>query len=138
MLRVCGVIGTITPTKNKPKPWTGRFRQKAPTNLHNDTPVSGINPQNKQLQEEVTFVFFFTYLIIITVTILIYAVGYRGPINAVFCTVCILLMWFESAFGICWGCKIYYGLIKLKVIKEPKVVPACPGGVCPISIKKTK
>lgn len=65
---------------------------------------------------------------------LIYIVGLRGPITASICFVCITLFWLETSFGICIGCKIYYGLMKIGLIKEPVYRPACPGGVC--SVKK--
>jgi hypothetical protein len=48
-----------------------------------------------------------------------------GPINMLVCATCLTLMFFESAFGICIGCKIYNALRdwlgaqggKLKVIE---------------------
>lgn len=67
-----------------------------------------------------------------TMIVLIYALGVRGPINLAICSVCLFFMWMESAFGICVGCKIYYGFIKIGIIKEPVQRPACPGGVCQI------
>lgn len=46
-----------------------------------------------------------------------------GPANLLVCAACITLMLFESAFGICLGCKLYnlFG-------KTPAQL--CPGGVC--------
>ena len=41
-------------------------------------------------------------------------------------------MYFESVFGICVGCKLYYLAIKLKLIKKPKDNPKCMGGSCEI------
>lgn len=73
-----------------------------------------------------------------TVSILIYVVGYRGYVNLGFCIVCLGLMWLESAFGICVGCKMYYKLMDWGWIKKPKVMPACPGGVCAIDFSKKK
>ena len=46
-----------------------------------------------------------------------------GPINALVCATCLLLMFFETAFGICIGCRIYNALNKEKA-------QLCPGGVC--------
>lgn len=46
-----------------------------------------------------------------------------GPINALVCATCLLLMFFETAFGICIGCRIYNALYKEKA-------QLCPGGVC--------
>ncbi|MFH0935049.1 MAG: DUF4395 domain-containing protein [Pseudomonadota bacterium] len=45
-----------------------------------------------------------------------------GPINLIVCSLCLLLLFFETAFGICLGCMIYnlfHGKAEL-----------CPGGVC--------
>jgi hypothetical protein len=64
--------------------------------------------------------------------LLLFVFDVRGPINLAACTLCLTFMWFETSFGICVGCKIYYGLISLGVIKQPEIAPACPGGACPI------
>lgn len=49
----------------------------------------------------------------------------RGPINMVTCLTCLMLLFFESAFGICIGCKIYNLFNKEKA-------QLCPGNVCEI------
>lgn len=64
--------------------------------------------------------------------VLLYVFEVRGLINLIVCLICLTFMWMETSFGICIGCKIYYGLIKIGLIKEPKYAPACPGGACPI------
>jgi hypothetical protein len=46
-----------------------------------------------------------------------------GPINMLVCGTCLLLMFFESAFGICIGCKLYNWL-------RPAQAQLCPGGAC--------
>ena len=46
-----------------------------------------------------------------------------GPINLLVCSACLTLMFFESAFGICIGCKLY------NVFNKDKA-QLCPGGVC--------
>lgn len=46
-----------------------------------------------------------------------------GPVNVLVCGLCLLLMFFESAFGICIGCKLYQLLTK-------DAAQLCPGGVC--------
>ena len=51
-----------------------------------------------------------------------------NPMKVVVCILCFALLFFESAFSICVGCKIY-GLFK----KDP--VTHCPGGVCEIRTK---
>ncbi len=68
--------------------------------------------------------------------ILMFVLNIKGMINLSVCLVCLSFMWLESTCGICVGCKIYYGLIKLGVITEPKIRPACPGGICQVPLKK--
>lgn len=46
-----------------------------------------------------------------------------GPVNLLVCALCLLLLFFEAAFGICLGCKIYNFFNKEKA-------QHCPGGVC--------
>ncbi len=46
-----------------------------------------------------------------------------GPVNLIVCALCLTLMFFESAFGICLGCKLYNLLQKQKA-------QLCPGGLC--------
>jgi hypothetical protein len=48
-----------------------------------------------------------------------------GPINLIVCGLCLLLMFFESAFGICLGCKIY------NLFNREKA-QLCPGGACEV------
>jgi hypothetical protein len=48
-----------------------------------------------------------------------------GPINLLICLACLLLLFFETAFGICLGCKIYNFFNKEKA-------ELCPGGSCEI------
>lgn len=46
-----------------------------------------------------------------------------GPLNLLVCSVCMTLLFFETAFGICLGCKLYAALAR----KPPQ---ACPGQAC--------
>lgn len=46
-----------------------------------------------------------------------------GPINLIVCAICLTLLFFETAFGICIGCKLY------KVFNKQQA-QLCPGGVC--------
>lgn len=48
-----------------------------------------------------------------------------GPINMIVCSICLLLLFFETAFGICIGCKVYNRFNKEKA-------QLCPGGVCEV------
>ena len=49
----------------------------------------------------------------------------RGPINILTCALCLLLLFFESAFGICVGCKLYN-------LFHREQAQLCPGGVCEV------
>jgi hypothetical protein len=49
--------------------------------------------------------------------------GVIGPVNMLVCGTCLLLLFFESSFGICIGCKLYDLFSKNKV-------ELCPGNVC--------
>ena len=46
-----------------------------------------------------------------------------GPINVLVCSMCLILLFFETAFGICIGCNIYNMFNK-------EQAQLCPGGVC--------
>lgn len=48
-----------------------------------------------------------------------------GPINLVVCATCLVLMFFETAFGICIGCKLYN-------LFHKDAAQLCPGGVCEV------
>ena len=48
-----------------------------------------------------------------------------GPINMLVCATCLTLMFFESAFGICVGCKIYNAL-------PGRQAQHCAGGACEV------
>lgn len=53
-----------------------------------------------------------------------------GPINLIVCATCLTLLFFETAFGICIGCKLYNLFSKDKA-------QLCPGGVCAVSPAKS-
>lgn len=46
-----------------------------------------------------------------------------SPITGIICLICLLFLFFESAFGICLGCKVYQWFYKEKA-------RYCPGEVC--------
>lgn len=54
---------------------------------------------------------------------------YMGPANMLICGACLLLMFFETAFGICLGCKLYNAFNREKA-------QLCPGGVCEVPAQK--
>lgn len=48
------------------------------------------------------------------------------------CLICLILLYFETAFGICVGCKFYYLAINLKLLKKPVEKPNCMGDACEV------
>ncbi len=57
-----------------------------------------------------------------TMFLLVVINNVMGPINLLVCSLCLLLLFFESAFGICLGCMLYR-----LFNNKPEL---CPGGVC--------
>lgn len=64
----------------------------------------------------------------IAVVMMVWSFGlnYAGPVALLGCVACILLLFFESAFGICIGCAIYNAIF-------PGKAQLCPGGSCEIT-----
>jgi hypothetical protein len=54
---------------------------------------------------------------------------YMGPLNMLVCGSCLTLMFFESAFGICLGCKLYN-------VFNREQAQLCPGGVCEVTVRR--
>jgi hypothetical protein len=46
------------------------------------------------------------------------------------CILCLLMLYLETAFAICVGCKVYDLFIKIKLLPKPKVKPNCMGNSC--------
>ncbi|MEY3669096.1 MAG: hypothetical protein RL258_491 [Pseudomonadota bacterium] len=69
------------------------------------------------------FAWFIGFLLALTMLYLVVIQGVIGPINLVVCGLCLLLMFFESAFGICIGCWLYNRM-------RPDIAQLCPGGAC--------
>jgi hypothetical protein len=65
-----------------------------------------------------------------TMFILMVIVNSYSPITGVLCLICLCFLFFESAFGICLGCKFYPLFFKEKPQR-------CPGEVCDARSKQT-
>ena len=52
-----------------------------------------------------------------------------SPITGIGCLICLVFLFFESAFGICLGCKVY------KLVYKEKA-QYCPGEVCDVKSKQ--
>lgn len=64
-----------------------------------------------------------------TMFILMVIVNSYSPITGVICLICLIFLFFESAFGICLGCKFYSLFYKEKA-------QYCPGEVCDVKSKQ--
>lgn len=69
------------------------------------------------------------FVLALTMLYLVVLNNVIGPINLIVCSVCLILLFFESAFGICLGCKVYNLFNKEKA-------QLCPGGVCEVESDK--
>jgi len=65
-----------------------------------------------------------------TMFVFIVVINSYSPITGVICLVCLLFLFFESAFGICLGCKFYPLFFK----EKPQI---CPGEICDIRSKQS-
>ena len=60
-----------------------------------------------------------------TMFVLMVVVNSYSPITGIICLICLIFLFFESAFGICLGCKFYPLFFKERV-------QYCPGEVCEV------
>jgi hypothetical protein len=56
-------------------------------------------------------------------------ISYFEPV-CLLCIICLILMYLETAFGICVGCKLYQFAITIKLLPKPKERPNCMGNSC--------
>lgn len=63
------------------------------------------------------------FVLALTMLYLIVLNNVIGPINLIVCAACLILLFFETAFGICIGCKVYN-------LFNREAAQLCPGGVC--------
>ena len=61
--------------------------------------------------------------------VLVVVVNSYSPITGIICMVCLIFLFFESAFGICLGCKFYSLVYKEKA-------QYCPGEVCDVKSRQ--
>lgn len=64
-----------------------------------------------------------------TMFIFMVLVNSFSPITGIVCLICLIFLFFESAFGICLGCKVYSMIYKEKA-------QYCPGEVCDVKSKQ--
>ena len=64
-----------------------------------------------------------------TMFVLMVLMNTYSPVSGIICFVCLIFLFFESAFGICLGCKFYR-----LVYREAPVL--CPGEVCEVKARQ--
>jgi len=70
-------------------------------------------------------------LVLATITFVhIVILNASSPISGLICLICLLFLFFETAFGICLGCKFYSMFYKEKA-------QHCPGEACELKSKQT-
>ena len=69
-------------------------------------------------------------VVLATITFIHIAVlNARSPITGIICLICLIFLFFETAFGICLGCKFYSMFYKEKA-------QYCPGEFCDVKLKQ--
>lgn len=89
--------------------------------------VSGQNPEYVGAEQK-KYAWVIGFSISVIMFFLLVVVNAYSAITGIACLLCLILMFFESAFGICLGCKIY-GLIKKDKVQ------LCPGEICDLKSK---
>lgn len=71
--------------------------------------------------------FAWTLGLLIAIGMMIWVVGlnHAGPVAIVGCLTCLVLLFFETAFGICLGCRLFQ-------LFWPEKAKLCPGGACEV------
>ncbi len=55
--------------------------------------------------------------------------SYFEPV-CMLCLICMLMLYLETAFGICVGCHLYKFAVAIKLLPKPKEKPNCMGDSC--------
>ena len=84
--------------------------------VHNQTPEY-VGAKKKK------FAWIVGIVLALTMFILLVVVNSYSPITGIICLICLIFLFFESAFGICLGCKFYSLIYREKA-------QYCPGEVC--------
>ena len=57
--------------------------------------------------------------------------SYFEPV-CMLCIICLVLLYLETAFGICVGCKLYFLAVRFKLLPKPAEKPNCMGDSCEV------
>lgn len=90
--------------------------------------VSNQNPEYVGAAQK-KFAWYIGLVLSATMFVLMAILNTYSYITGIVCLICLILMFFETAFGICLGCKIY------KIFNKEKV-QYCPGEVCDLKAKQ--
>lgn len=90
--------------------------------------VSNQNPEYVGAKQK-KFAWYIGLVLSATMFVLMVVLNTYSYITGIVCLICLILMFFETAFGICLGCKIY------KIFNRD-TVQHCPGEICDIMEKQ--
>lgn len=90
--------------------------------------VSNQNPEYVGAKQK-KFAWYIGLVLSATMFVLMVIINTYSYITGIVCLLCLILMFFETAFGICLGCKIY------KIFNKGKT-QYCPGEVCDLKAKQ--
>ncbi|MBP7822973.1 DUF4395 domain-containing protein [Candidatus Gracilibacteria bacterium] len=84
--------------------------------VHNQVPEYAGAPQKR-------FAWAIGWIMSLIMIIVVVVLGYQGLFGRIMCVLCLTFLFFESAFGVCVGCKMY-------TFFTHKKAHLCPGGAC--------
>jgi hypothetical protein len=90
--------------------------------------VSNQTPEYVGAQQK-KFAWYIGISLALIMFVLLNIVNSYSPITGIICLICLIFLFFESAFGICLGCKFYSMVYKEKA-------QYCPGEVCDVNTKQ--
>ncbi len=99
----------------------------APTLIIGRLIVRNQNPEYVGAKQK-KFAWIIGVVLAVTMFILVVILNSYSPISGLICFICLIFLLFESAFGICIGCKVYSLVYKEKA-------QYCPGEVCDVKTR---
>jgi hypothetical protein len=60
----------------------------------------------------------------------------HGLLPRTICLICIVLMWFEAALGVCVGCEIHAFMVRRGWATKDEAYEVCAGGVCDLPARE--
>jgi hypothetical protein len=90
--------------------------------------VSNQNPEYVGAEQK-KYAWYIGLALSFTMFVLMVILNSYSAITGLVCLACLILLFFESAFGICIGCKIY------NMVKKDKA-QYCPGEICDLKAKQ--